>query len=99
VSGAAVSVGCLERRGADGDAGGKETVGCVAHAQVAGDRGGGSAVRGVDGALCRLRVEAEGTCEGGEGGEGLHGGSWGTLQEGIVCVGQRPCQVHCCNLL
>jgi hypothetical protein len=37
VSGAAVGVGCLERRGADGGAGSKETVGCVAHAQVAGD--------------------------------------------------------------
>jgi hypothetical protein len=78
VSGAAVGMDCLERRCADGGAGGKEAVGCMAHAQVAGDRGGGGGVRGVDSALGRLRVEAEGSCEGGEGGEGLHGGSWGT---------------------
>jgi hypothetical protein len=96
VSGAAVRVGCLERRVADSGAGGKETVGCVAHAQVAGDRGGGGAIRGVDVALCQLRVEAEGSCK---GGEGLHGRCWVTLQEGIVCVGQRLCQVHCCDLL
>jgi hypothetical protein len=54
---------------------------------------------GVHGALCRLRMEAKRTCEGGEGGKGLHGGCWGALQEGIVCISQRLCQPHCCDLL
>jgi hypothetical protein len=44
-------------------------------------------------------MEAEWSCEGGKGGKGLHGGCWGALQEGILCVRQRLCQAHCCNLL
>jgi hypothetical protein len=38
---------------------------------------------------CWLRVEAEGSCEGGEGGEGLHGGCWGTLQDTTVFFGSK----------
>jgi hypothetical protein len=44
-------------------------------------------------------MEAKGTCKGGEGGKGLHGGCWGALQEGIVCISQRLFQPHCCDLL
>jgi hypothetical protein len=44
-------------------------------------------------------MEAEGSCKGGEGGKGLHGGCWGALQEGVNCEGQRLCQVHCFYLL
>jgi hypothetical protein len=77
--GAAVGVGGLEGRGINGGAGGQETVRCVVHAQEAGDRGGGGTVHGVDCALCKLHMEAEWSCEGGEVGEGLLGRCWGTL--------------------
>jgi hypothetical protein len=99
VRGSAVSVGGLERRGTNWGACGQETVRCVVHAQKAGDRGGGGAVHGVGGALCQLRMEAEWSCEGGEGGKGLCGGCWGALQEGIFCTRQRLCQAHCYDLL
>jgi hypothetical protein len=71
---------------------------CLVYAQEAGDQGG-SAVCRVEGVLFLLRIESKWSCEGSEGGKGLHGGCWGTLQEGIVCIRQRLCQVHCCDLL
>jgi hypothetical protein len=70
------------------------------HATLVHNGSGGSVVPRVDSTLGGLRTEAEGSGEGGDGGECPHGRRRGSLKERVIRVGQRrrpaagpgPCQ-------
>jgi hypothetical protein len=69
------------------------------HAELACDGGGSHVVPGVDSTHGWLRMEAEGSGEGSEGGKCPHGRRRGSLKERVISVGYRPAQAHSGNLL
>jgi hypothetical protein len=88
----------MERWGADRGSRGQKAVGGMVHAELVSDGSSATSICRVHCTFVKLGVEAEGTCQGEKGVEGLHIWFGAPKQEGVISICQGPCQVHCSNL-